>query len=233
MMRRSSRPLAARLIMALAAVGLFLVGYQWGNQFQRDHEAALRIDGVLLRAPTALPELDLRGPQGPVTNADLRGHWSLIAFGSPGSATGHRRVARLIEVANRVADQPDLRKDLRLLLISADDLPGLARDFEQLTPNLRVLSASSQALSDLRDALGAGRAAPAEESATTPPPLFLIGPQAHLVALFTGAQPAASIAEDLKTLATRPEALPSEPALGEPNPRESVTNESGASDAPT
>ncbi len=221
MKRRSSRPLVARLIMALAAVGLFLVGYQWGNQFQRDHEAALRIDGVLLHAPTALPELDLHGPQGPVANADLRGHWSLIAFGSPGSAIGHRGAARLIEIANRVADQPDLRKDLRLLLISADDAPGLARDFEQLTPNLRVLSTESQALSDLRDALGAGRAQPAEEG-TTPPPLFLIGPQAHLVALFTGAQPAASIADDLKTLAARPEALASEPALNVPE----------ASDAP-
>ncbi|MFP4062169.1 MAG: SCO family protein [Halochromatium sp.] len=210
MKRRSSRPLLARLIMALAAVGLFLVGYQWGNRFQRDHEAPLRIDGVLVRAPSVLPELNLRGPRGPITNADLRGRWSLLAFGSPGSAAGHRGVARLIEIANRVADQPELHEDLRLLLISADDAPGLARDFEQLMPRLRVLSASRQALGELREALGAGHASASspEESGATPPPLFLVGPQARLVAVFTGAQPAASVAEDLKTLAARPAALP-------------------------
>ena len=133
-------------------------------------------------------------------------------------------VARLIEIANRVADQPELRQDLRLLLISADDAPGLARDFEQLTPHLRVLSASRQALSELRDALGAGHASSSspEESGATPPPLFLIGPKARLVAVFTGAQPAASVADDLKTLAARPEALPSDaPASETPNVSES------------
>jgi len=200
--------------MAVAAVGLFLIGYQWGNQFQRQHEAPLRIQGVLLRAPIALPELDLRGAQGPLTSADLREHWSLIAFGSPATAAGHRGVARLIEIANRVADQPDLRKDLRLLLISADDAPGVARDFERLTPSLRVLSTQASALSELQDALGAGSALQPEDD-REPPPLFLIGPQQLLVALFPGAQPAASVADDLIALAARRQDPPYEPSPSE------------------
>ncbi|MBK5930798.1 hypothetical protein CCR82_09760 [Halochromatium salexigens] len=202
------------MIMALAAVGLFLVGYQWGNQFQREHEAPLRIDGVLMRAPVALPAFEtLRGPQGTITHADLRGHWSLIAFGSPGSAAGHRGVARLIEIANRVADQPEVRQHLQLLLISADDAPRLARDFERLTPNLSVLSTSQDEFERLQQALGAGGDGDADTDADAadheqPPPLFLIGPQARLVALFPGSQPAAQIAADLARLAERPDAFP-------------------------
>jgi hypothetical protein len=206
-MSRGSRPLLARLIMALAAVGLFFVGYQWGNQFQHRQAVPLNLQGVLLRAPVSLPTLELSGPQGMLTNADLEDHWSLIAFGSPGAASGHRAVARLIEIANRLADQPELHQDLRLLLISADDLPGLARDFERLTPSLRVLSTPPTALSELQQALGADTTAHTEDG-VEPPPLFLIGPQQQLVALFPGSQPAASVAEDLKTLAARPQALP-------------------------
>jgi hypothetical protein len=205
-MRRSSRPLIARLIIAVAAVGLFIAGYQWGNQFQTAHQAPLRIDGLLLRPPVELPELDLHGPQGPFSRADLDERWSLIAFGSPGSAAGHRGVLRLIEISNRIADQPHLRKQLQLLLISADDAPILARDFEQLTPSLRVLSAPEPQLAALKGALGAGRDEPAE-AADQPPPLFLVDPRARLVALFAGGQPAASVADDLKMLSERPDAL--------------------------
>ncbi|MEA1050537.1 hypothetical protein U5801_12060 [Lamprobacter modestohalophilus] len=205
-MQRSSRPFIARLIMAVAAVGLFIVGYQWGNQFQTAQQPPLRIDGVLLRPPVELPELDLHGPQGPFSRADLDAQWSLIAFGSPGSAAGHRGVSRLIEIANRVADQPDLRKRLQLLLISADDAPTLARDFEQLTPSLRVLSTPEQRLAELKTAVGAGQNEPAE-AADGPPPLFLVDPRARLVALFAGGQPAAKVADDLKMLSERPEAL--------------------------
>jgi len=211
MMKRSSRPYLARLIMAVAAVGLFLIGYQWGNQFQHAHQTLPRIQGVLLRPPIDLPEFELYGPQGPFSRDNLHGAWSLIAFGSPGSAVGHRGVARLIEIANRIADQPNLRKQLKLLLISADDAPVLARDFEQLTPSLRVLSAPEQPLAELKQALGAAQRAPAEDT-DLPPPLFLVDPKARLISLFSGGQSANSIAADLKAISEQPNALPSKPA---------------------
>lgn len=210
-MKRSSRPYLARLIMAVAAVGLFLIGYQWGNQFQHAHQTPLRIEGVLLRPPIDLPKLELHGPQGPFSRDNLRGAWSLIAFGSPGSAVGHRGVARLIEISNRIADQPKLRGQLKLLLISADDAPVLARDFEQLTPSLRVLSAPEQPLAELKQTLGAAQRAPVEGT-DLPPPLFLVDPKARLISLFSGGQSAASIAADLKAISEQPNALPSKPA---------------------
>jgi hypothetical protein len=205
--RRRTRPLTVRLIMAVAAIGLFFIGYQWGNQFQRANQEPLKIDGILLRPPIALPEISLSGPRGELSGPELSERWSLLAFGSPSSASGHRGVARLIEVWNRCADNRELHDSLQLLLVSADDAPALARDFERLTPNLRVVGTSIAEFSELRDAFGAG-ADPVSEADAGAPPLYLIGPQASLVALFTGGQPAQSIASDLKSLAERPEALP-------------------------
>lgn len=217
-MQRSSRPYLARVIMAIAAVGLFLIGYQWGNQYQHARTPLAKLEGVLLRPPVALPELELHGPRGPFSDTDLQGRWSLMAFGSPGSALGHRAVARLIEVANRLAAEPKLRSELQLLLISADDVPSLARDFEQLTPSLRILSTTEQQLAALKQTIGAGPTA-APEAAQQPPPLFLIGPSARLVALFSGGQSASSIAADLTSLSERPQQLMGTPmpSIG-PNP---------------
>lgn len=189
--------------MAVAAIGLFFISYQWGNHFQRVNEAPLRLDGILLRPAVALPDIVLRGPQGELSAEQLRERWTLIAFGSPGSAAGHRGVARLIEVWNRCADRPELRDELLLLLVSADDAPALARDFERLTPSLRVVSTSITDLTTLREAFGAG-----DVEGDGPPPLYLLGPRAHFVALFTGTQPAQSVATDLKSMADRPNALP-------------------------
>jgi hypothetical protein len=204
--KRGTRPLAVRLIMAVAAVGLFFVGYQWGNQFQRGSQEPLKVGGILLRPPLALPDITLSGPRGELSEQELRGRWSLLAFGAPSSASGHRAVSRLIEVWTRSADDRELQSSLQLLLVSADDAPALARDFERLSPNLRVVNTSIAQLTELRAAIGAGDEPLAEIDAS--PPLYLIGPQAALVALFTGTQPAQSVASDLKTLAERPEALP-------------------------
>lgn len=189
--------------MAVAAVGLFLVGYQWGNQYQRANDAPPRIQGVLLSPPIALPDVSLQGPRGAFSHEMLDGHWSLIAFGSPGSALGHRAVARLMAVNNRVADRPDLRDQLHLLLVSADDLPAVARDFERLSPNLRVLSTNRAELERLRRAMGATATADAE-AGEQPPALFLLDPTSQVVALFPGSQPAQQIADDLAALTERP-----------------------------
>ena len=183
--------------MALAAVGLFLIAYQWGNQYQLAGAGPPSIGGVLIRPPQPLPALDLSGPRGGLTGDDLLEHWTLIALASPAGAGGHRAVAKLIEVANRLVAEPDLRERLRLLLISADDAPRLARDFERLTPELSVLTGGPQMLERLRAALGAG---PAQADAEEPPALYLIDPKVRLVALFPGAQAPAGIAADIVAL---------------------------------
>lgn len=203
--------------MAIAAIGLFFVGYQWGNQFQRTQDRTPSIEGIRLRPAITLPEVALHDAQGALAAENLRDQWSLIAFGSPGRAAGHRAVARMLDVWNRLADRPALRSRVRLLLISADDAPRLARDFEQLSPALRVLSTSQSGLETLRTTVGAGSTADASD-ADEPPPLFLLGPSGQLVALFPGTQPAQAIAADLGTLSDhwRPAESSTQPATPEP-----------------
>ena len=208
--RRPGRPLVVRLIMAVAAVGLFLIGYQWGNQYQRAGEEPPRIAGVLIRPPMTLPEPVLDGPAR-LARTDLAGRWSLLALASPAGASGHRTVARMVEVANRLADRPRLRSRLQMLLVSADEVPALARDFQRLNADLRVLAAAPSDFEALSGALGIERSTPAAAGGE-PPPLFLIGPQARVLALFPAAQPPQRIAEDLVTLAEHPHTVAADAA---------------------
>jgi hypothetical protein len=195
--------------MAIAAVGLFFLAYQWGNQYQLAGRGPPALDGVLIRPPQPLPELTLSGPDDALTRADLIDHWSLIALAPPADVRGHLAVARMVEIANRLVAEPTLRERLRLLLISDDDTPRLARDFQRLTPALWVLTADADTLSRLRMALGAGSSATDGDG---PPALFLIDPKARLAALFPGAQAPDAIAADITALAEWPG------LLAEPNP---------------
>jgi cytochrome oxidase Cu insertion factor (SCO1/SenC/PrrC family) len=187
--------------MALAAIGLFLLAYQWGNQY-RYSGGPPTISGVLIRPAQPLPDFLLRDSAGePVGRGDLLEHWSLLAFASLSDAGGHRGIARLVEVYNRLADRRDLRKRLRLLVITADAAPPLVRDFERLSPAIAVLTGLRDAVADVAAALGAEPDAALNGSADEPPTLFLLDPNAELVALFPGAQLPAAVAEDVAALA--------------------------------
>ncbi len=195
---RPKRPLALRLFMALAAIGLFLIGYQWGNQYGRRGDTQPTLTGVLVRAPEPLPAFTLHGADGwPLGPESLADAWTLLAFARLDGPVGHRVIGRMIEVHNRLAGDRDLQADLQLALISADAIPRLARDFERLSPALHVVTGERDQIAIARAALGAGPGDPVD----TPPPLFLVDPGGRLIALFTGTQPAADIATDIEALA--------------------------------
>lgn len=190
--------------MAVAAIGLFLLAYQWGNQYRYGGDDLPAIDGVLIRPPQPLPDFVLRDTAGEaVGRGALFEHWSLLAFGNLSGAAGHRGISRLVAVFNRLAGEPDLRERLRLLLATADAAPTLARDFERLSPAIAVLSGARPEVAELAGALGADPDGALDGLPDTPPTLFLLDPDAELVAIFPGAQPPASIAEDLAALAER------------------------------
>jgi len=188
--------------MALAAVGLFLIGYQWGNQYQARDRGPPTITGVLIRPTIPLPEITLSGAVGQPVNADaLRDHWTLLAFGQLDGAAGQRAIATLVETANRLAGDEDLHDDLRLVLVSPDVQPALARDFERLSPLLIIASGTAADVSALGDAFGSD---PTEADPAAPPAIFLLSPQARLAALFPGGQPPTAIAKDIAALADWP-----------------------------
>jgi cytochrome oxidase Cu insertion factor (SCO1/SenC/PrrC family) len=188
--------------MAVAAVALFLIAYQWGNQYKYGTGAPPVIGGVLLRPARPLPIFTLTDSAGaPFGRDELEDHWSLLAVGNLSGASGHRAFARLIDVYNRLADQRDLRRQVRLLLVTADSAPALSRDFERLSPAIAVLSGERAAVSAfVTDALTSNPDQLLGGDADSAHVLFLLDPDARLVAIFPGAQPAADIAADLTAL---------------------------------
>ena len=191
----------AQLVPAAAAIGLFLVGYYWGNQYQRHTSTPPAIEGVLIRPPRPLPEFTLRDTAGqPFTAEHLVGHWTLLSFDDSNQVPGQPMVTRMIEIRNRLASDPDLQERLLLVLtIRPDDSPPTL-DFDHLSPVLTVLSGTAGELQRLRTALGM----PAQATTLTADqaiPCYLIGPSGRLSALFPGAQTPASIASDLAAIA--------------------------------
>lgn len=201
--------------MAVSAVGLFLVGYQWGNQYQRETKGPPSLSGVVIRPAQPLPEFQLFDSDGrPFNREALREHWTLLVVASPASAQGHRSIHRQIAIYNQLGDRPELRRELQLVSLSRDLSPRLAAEFQRLSPAIRLLQGTADEVEALRDALGASDQ-PAPDQL---PPLFLIDPLARLAALFPASLSSEAVAEDLRALADWPEArMEAEPTL-EPQP---------------
>lgn len=200
MLLRNRHSLWLRLGLALGAMALFLLGYQWGNQYQHSDDEPTRINGVLVRPVGTIPALSLHDPLGQTFDKkDLSGRWTLMAVGDLTQASGQRAVQRLIDAYNRVADQPPLRRSLQLILIAVPDSPGLARDFDRLSPALHVLSGDDEEVARIKAALGLSDA--------PEPTLFLFGPDANLIALLPASETGSEVAEDLKAVYADPAAL--------------------------
>ncbi|MCK7576222.1 MAG: hypothetical protein MZV65_10195 [Chromatiales bacterium] len=187
------RRLGVRLVFALGAMALFVLGYQWGNQQPFGRAEPAQIHGVLVQPPGAIPAFSLRDPFGrPVGRAELADGWTLLAFGDLAEASGQRAAQRLIETRNRLADQSKLIESLQLVLIQTSERLEPARDFARLSPALRLLAGPPESIAPLRDALGL--------ASSVGPTLFVIGPEARLLAILPETESGAEMAEDIKTL---------------------------------
>lgn len=210
------RKLWVRLVMIVAAAGLFVVGYQWGNRFQH-RGGPPAIGGVLVAPPIALSDFHLQDPDGRPVNRDrLAQGWALLTYGDLTQAQGQLAISRLIEVHNRLAERPELSAELLLVLVQSGSAPNLARDFNRLTPALVIAEGGPDELAKLADALG-GAPAPLPGD-TAGALLFLIAPGGNLVALFTPGQGPATVAQDLMALADYPDLLkpPERPSIAPP-----------------
>jgi hypothetical protein len=193
MFLRSRHSPWVRLAFALGAMGLFLLGYQWGNEYQRRHAKPPVISGVLVRPPAAIPGFRLQDPLGRLFDQEtLAAGWTLLTFGDLASAQGQLAVQRLIDVYNRVADEEGLHEALRLVLVTTSDAPNLARDFARLSPALYVLGGETAELERLKSALG--------DTAQSEPPLYVFVPGGYLVALLPERGDGPTLAADLTAL---------------------------------
>jgi hypothetical protein len=182
--------------MAGAAL-LFLLGYQWGNQVQRRHAELPAISGVLVRPPGLMPPFSLRDPMGRVFDQEtLAAGWTLVSFGDLSRAEGQLAIQHLVDLYNRVSDQEDLHRALKLVLVTTTDAPNLARDYARLSPALFVLSGEPAEVDRLRAGLGMGGGMSGEPAS----PLFVFAPGGYLIALFPGTGERAPMAADLRAL---------------------------------
>jgi len=197
--------------MFAAAAGLFVVAYYWGNRYQYGVLRPPAVEAVLVRPAPRLPAFELQDASGaPFTSDDLGGRWTLIAIGDLAQARGHLTVSRMLGVANALSEERDLAPKLQLALAARGEPSELTRDFARLSRALRILSGEPGALEPLRTALGEPEEEPPGEPGAGAP-IYQIDPRGRLVALYLPGQSTESIAADLRTLATRPDALP-EPA---------------------
>lgn len=202
MLLRSGRRLWLRLGLALAAMALFLLGYQWGSQRQQSEAAPSPLTGTRISPPSALPHFRLRDARGNVFNQNsLAQGWSLLALADLTKASGQESVRRLIEIHNRVADQAELRKTLRLVLLNISASPDPTHALANLSPALDLVSGDAAEIARLRGVL----ATPGDPASA----IFVVGPGSHLVARFPASESGTSMAEDLKAIvATASSLLP-------------------------
>jgi hypothetical protein len=193
MLLRNRHSLWVRLAFALGAMGLFVFGYQWGNQYQRKTASPPQIDGVLIRPPIEVPDFRLEDTTGrPFTAGDLEPGWTLLAFGDLAGAGGQLAVQRLIDLYNRAGEEPALQRALTLALVTPGEPSPLARDFARLSPALRILTGDPAEGARLRAALGAGSAPDAS--------LYVFAPGGYLIALLADGPDRAATGADLIAL---------------------------------
>lgn len=206
---RPRRPLARRFFVAALAVGLFAVGYQWGHQRSLGRETPPSITGVLLRPSLALPDWQLQDSSAqPLGAAHLNGSWVLLGFASFASQAGQATVTRLVELFNRLADQPELRARLRLVLVTPDLPSAPERSIERLTAQALVLTGTEAQRAHLRSMLNRSDesddvmiSTSSDGTQPTPALLYLLDPTGKLIALFPAEQAPVTVAEDLRQLA--------------------------------
>lgn len=209
MLTRNPHGPLTRLIMAAAAIGLLMVGYYWGNQYKQGDTHPPSIEGVLIHPPPELPGFGLRDTQDqPFTGDSFDDRWTLLTFGDLSGAPGHLAITRMIEVFNRLAEDPELQARIQLALVAEVQDMALARDFGRLSPALKLLSGEPGEIRRLRASLGASPGTDPSEADASGLPLYLIGPSGRLLALFAGTQPPVSVAADLSAIAEHPEPYP-------------------------
>lgn len=180
----------------VCAIGLFIVGYYWGNQHKYSGGPPA-IEGVLIAPTMALPPFALMDAVGQPFDANaLNDRWTLLAFGEVSQARGQLAVARMIDIYNRLVDHADMRAHLQLALAAPVQSLNLARDFSRLSPALRVVSGEAAELARLTTVLGDESDGRGIGQAV----LYLTTPNGDLLALFAASQSTETIVEDLIAL---------------------------------
>ncbi len=184
--------------------------YHWGNQ-HRIKKSEFNVLSVLT-PPVPLTGLQLTSTEGdPFAQEDLEDYWNLLLLGYTHSdGTSATMLTLMTQIINRLADTPDLHSRIRVLFISVDprDAPDILKAYvHHYSPDFLPLTGSKSQLEQTAQLIGARFRALAKdtqgeyrvEHSTS---IALINPKGELTGLFTGRVDPASIARDLKKIAS-------------------------------
>jgi protein SCO1/2 len=202
---RQPSPLVRRLVLALAAVVILLVGYILGNQYARQR-LEQQVSAQLLETPWALPPFSLAGPDGQAFGPEaFVGRWSFVYFGCIDCADSREYVLALFHrLFNRLADDPELQSQMRLVFVTTDpaaDPPErLHERVFRYNPEFVGLSGEPQQVAILAAALAGSLRLP-ETGELNESPLYLVAPDGRQVATFTGLVDVETLGRDLRAIA--------------------------------
>lgn len=203
-LRRPS-PLVRRLVLALGAVVILLVGYVLGNQYARSR-LEQKIAGQLLMPPRELPQFVLHDQNGePFVPESFDGHWNFVYFGCIDCADSREAIPALLRrVINRLADRPELQAHTRLVFVATDPATDPPERLKERLfyhhPEFVGLSGDSVQQAVLATALSGTPYLP-EIGKLNESPLYLVGPDGRQVAIFTGLVSVESLGRDLRAIA--------------------------------
>jgi len=195
-------------VIILAAMATLILGFYLGSEFAI-HRLQEEISATLIKPPRELPDFRLVKQSGePFTRDDLEGHWSFVYFGCIGCPDSRVGVLSLMtQVYNRLADWPELQERMRLVLVTTrpeTDTPELLKErLFYYHPEFIGVTGDPAALGALAAAFAGKPRAPSDDAPTAleASPLYLVGPDTRLLAVFRGWADDRGIAEDLRKIA--------------------------------
>jgi hypothetical protein len=188
-MKRLSNRQWRFLILSLATIAFSLAYYAGTDQSVRQNRSAIR--GTPLSPLIPVPTFELTDHRGkPYQDDNLAGHWSLLMLDLDGKQAPSPALIRLLQVHNHLASHPKYQRNTQFLYLSK--LGGSSQNalIPQFDNNFYGLYTKPTVAEDIFRKFRIGETA-------TDFVLYLISPEKHQHTLFTQAQDAATIAEDL------------------------------------
>lgn len=210
MRQKPARNPLYKLILFVIALGALYGGYHWGNKYSSYYIETKNLH--LLQTPQALSPFQLTDQQNQsFSNGQLEGHWSLIFFGySQSDGAAGEMLTLATRVFNRLADMPDLQKQMQIIFITVDpqhDTPEVLAPFVgHYSNDFIALTGEDTEIRNLANQVGAvyqRRESQQGDKIDHSTNMVLINPKAKIEGLFKGRVSAAEMAEDIKTVAGR------------------------------
>ncbi len=111
------------MLLLAAAFGVLVGSYYLGNMYQRSKVASESIAMLYTPAKTIAPFSLERADETGLSNADLKGHWSLFYFGdSYCTDLCPAAMGNIVRLYNRLAINPEIQQSLKFIFVSLDPL---------------------------------------------------------------------------------------------------------------